>query len=412
MTAEKLPAGFEGSQDEEDDFETLLNRNFSALERFAPGEKVRANVVKVTDEWVFIDFGGKSEGFIPVSEFIDDERGSGVADGDVVEVYFLSARDNEYLFTTRIGKGAAGHSHIQTAFESGIPIEGRVEAETKGGYQIRIAGNIRGFCPYSQLGTGLDPGTLVEPGSLLTFRIVEMDEDARNIVLSRRSVLEEELKKEMDSFRETIAEGMTVRGTVTSIREFGAFIRVGPIEGLIPISEIGRGRTDVIEEVLSVGQEVEVKIMSLDWNAGRFSFSIKETMPDPWDDIEGRYPEGSVHMGKVVRLAGFGAFVSLEPGVDGLLHISRLGRGKRINHPREVVSEGMEMEVRIDRIDPDRRRLGLAWASAEREDAETERRSLEEISAYREKTAADAKGSFGTLGDILSGSMNRPRGRR
>jgi small subunit ribosomal protein S1 len=412
MKMEQLPDSLDTESGEEDDFETLLNQNFTKLERFDPGEKVSAKVVKVADEWAFIDFGGKSEGYIPVSELTNEEGEFSVKEGDFVEAYFLSARDSEYLFTTRIGRGAAGHSHIQAAYDNGIPIEGRIQSETKGGYRIQIAGNIGAFCPYSLMGAGMDLQTAVEAGSSFAFKIIEMDEGGRNIVLSRKAVLEEERQNEITAFRETIEEGMRVHGTVCSIREFGAFIRVGPIEGLIPVSEIGRGRTERVDEALSVGQEVEVKVMRLDWDAGRFSFSIKETIPDPWEDIQQKYPVGSVHIGKVERLAGFGAFVNLEPGVDGLLHISRLGRGKRINHPREVISEGMEIEVRIEKVEPDQKRLGLAWATAEREALEIDRRSREEISQYSERSAADAKGALGTLGDIFSNSLNRPKNRR
>ncbi len=404
MKSEIMSANQENESNAEDDFETLLNRDFSTPERFDPGEKIRAAVVKVTDEWVFIDFGGKSEGCISVSEVIDEQGIRKVKEGDWLEAYFLSARDSEYLFTTRIGRGASGRGHVQAAYDNNIPVEGRVESETKGGYRIQIAGNIRGFCPYSQAGAGLDPETSIEPGSSFSFKIIEMDQEGRNIVLSRKSVLEEELRKQVDSFKDSIEEGMVVEGVISSIRDFGAFIKVGPIEGLIPISEISRGRIQHIEDVVSVGRQVNVKVLNLDWNAGRFSFSIKETTPDPWDSIEEKYPEGSVHTGTVVRLERFGAFVSLEPGLDGLIHISQLGEGKRISHPREAVSEGSEMEVKIRSVDPARRRLGLAPAAGSEDKHDRSERA--EFSQYTGNSTD--RGALGTLGDVFSGLLKRP----
>jgi small subunit ribosomal protein S1 len=187
---------------------------------------------------------------------------------------------------------------------------------------------------------------------------------------------------------------------------------VGPIEGLVPISEVARGRVQSIEDVLSVGEEIDVKVMKLDWDADRFSFSIKETIPDPWENIEEKYPEGSVHTGKIVRLERYGAFVNLEPGVDGLLHISRLGKGRRINHPREVVSDGMEVEVRIDSVDTGRGRLGLSMASVNEEEPGSEEISREEFLQYGGNAGETAKGGLGTLGDIFSDSMKDPRKRR
>jgi len=411
MESERLSEGLEAGTTEEDDFETLLNKNFSTPERFEPGEKIRAVVVKVTDEWVFIDFGGKSEGYIAVSEVIDEDGNPKVAEGESLEAYFLSAADSEYLFTTRIGRGASGRLHVQAAYENGIPVEGRVESETKGGYRVQIAGKIRGFCPYSQSGATLDPETVIEAGSSFSFKIIEMDPEGRNIVLSRKAVLEEQLREQVEAFKDTIEEGMTVRGTISSIRDFGAFIKVGPIEGLIPVSEVARGRVERIEDELTIGGEVEVRVMKLDWDAGRFSFSIKETIPDPWENIEEKYPEGSIHTGTVVRLEQYGAFVNLEPGVDGLLHISRLGRGRRINHPREVVSNGMEVEVRIDSVDTGRGRLGLSMASVGPDEAASDEKGHEEFLQYTGNRGEAAKGGLGTLGDILSGSLKNPRKR-
>ena len=199
-------------------------------------------------------------------------------------------------------------------------------------------------------------------------------------------------------------EGMKVRGTITSIRSFGAFVNIGSIEGLLPISEIGWDRVEDVNERLEVGQEVEVVALKLDWEKDRFSFSLKQALPDPWENLERDFPEGSRCHGAVVRITDFGAFVTLAPGVDGLLHISKLGSGKRINHPREVVSKGQVVEVKIDSIDKDNKRISLSLAGSEQ--ATEQQEGEENYKQYlREKTD-----SMGTLADLLmSKSVTKPK---
>jgi small subunit ribosomal protein S1 len=214
-------------------------------------------------------------------------------------------------------------------------------------------------------------------------------------------LLEEERAKQRDELRKSLTEGMTVSGTISSIRDFGAFVDIGGIEGLLPISEVGWGRVEDIREVLSVGQQVEVAIIKLDWEADRFTFSLRQTQADPWQKVPQTYPEGSVHRGKVARLATFGAFVTLEEGIDGLIHISRLGGGKRLSHPREVVREGEELEVRIEKIDPEARRVSLVPAEISRAREEEE----QTLAEYRQKSG-DADAGMGTLGDLLKAKLD------
>src|SRR4030067_1001091 len=169
-------------------------------------------------------------------------------------------------------------------------------------------------------------------GKHLPFRIMRFDGEGRNIVLSHRAIQEEKRQAEKESLKETLREGMRVSGTVTSIREFGVFVRVGGIEGLVPASEIGWDRGEEIAAAVSVGQEVDVAVVKLDWERARFTFSLKKTLSDPWENVEVRYPVGTLHTGKVSRLAAFGAFVTLEPGGGGVLHVSKLGGGEKSRH--------------------------------------------------------------------------------
>ncbi|MFH1489993.1 MAG: 30S ribosomal protein S1 [Pseudomonadota bacterium] len=393
----------EDQANEEVSFEEMLDQSFVAPERLEPGEQISAEIVGVSEEWIFLDLGGKSEGYLAKSEFIDEDGNLTVKTGETIQAYFLSTRNNEKLFTTKLSAGAAGQAHLENAFHNGIPIEGRVEGERKGGFNIKIAGGIRAFCPYSQMSLHRsgDPKSFI--GQDLSFRILEYSGRGKNVVLSHRAILEEERKARQEVLKETLKEGMNVKGTITSIRDFGAFVDIGGLEGLIPISEIAWGRVQNIHEFVSSGQDVEVDVMKLDWGRGRFSFSLKASLPDPWLTAEEKYPEGSSHHGKVARLTAFGAFVTLEPGVDGLLHISSLGAGKKINHPREVVAEEEVVEVLVNGIDPEKRRLSLALASVEKEKALKAMEKEENLKRYaskKEKEEATAP-SFGTFGDLL-----------
>ena len=386
----------------EENFEELLNQTDVGPVYLNPGEKVEAVVIKISKEWVFIDIGGKSEGYIPIDEFVDDEGDTTIKEGDTITAYFLSSRNNEKLFATRLTGDTMGNEHLEEAYHNRIPVEGLVEKEIKGGYEVKLTGKIRAFCPYSQMGLSRVEDADQYIGLHLTFKIIEYGEKGRKLVVSNRIVLEEERQEQKDALRESLEEGMTVSGEITSIRKFGAFVDIGGIEGLIPISEISWGRVDDITDHLSVGQKVDVAIKKLDWEQDKFSFSLKEILPDPWNNIGLKYPEGSSHHGKVARLAPFGAFVTLEPGIDGLVHISDLGKGKRINHPREVLEENQTIEVKITRIDDDKKRISLTMVSDEQDSKESD--------DYKKHITADGKKSsesLGTLGDILRAKLDK-----
>jgi small subunit ribosomal protein S1 len=201
-------------------------------------------------------------------------------------------------------------------------------------------------------------------GKKFVFRVTKYSEHGKNIVVSRRVLLEEERDQLKEKLQETLAVGQSVSGTITSVRDFGAFVDIGGIEGLIPASEIAWGRIEDIGERVAVGQEVTVTVLKLDWDNDRYSFSLKDSQPDPWQNATALFAEGSSQAGTVVRLTEFGAFVSLAPGIDGLLHISRLGAGRRIGHPREVVKEGEVLEVKIDSIDLEKKRISLSLPRA------------------------------------------------
>ncbi len=384
----------------EENFEELLNQSVVEPIYLNPGEKVEAVVTNISKEWVFIDLGGKTEGYISVNEFLDDDGSATIQEGDTINAYFLSSRNNEKLFTIRLSGDSARNEHLEEAFLNRIPLEGFVEKEIKGGFEVKIAGNTRAFCPFSQMGLHRVKKSDQYIGQHLTFKIIEYAEKGRNIIVSNRIVLEEERQQEKEALMESLEEGMTVSGEITSIQKFGAFVDIGGIEGLIPISEISWGRVEDVNSMLSVGQKVEIAIKKLDWGNDKFSFSLKEILPNPWDDIGLKYPAGSRHKGTVARLVPFGAFVTLEPGVDGLIHISELGKGKRINHPGDVLEENQEIEVKVARVSEEEKRLSLSIFSDEQDSDEDD--------SYKKYMAGSNKkssGSFGTLGDLLKAKM-------
>jgi small subunit ribosomal protein S1 len=391
--------------EEDESFADLLEQSLNSQSgHLTPGQKVSARVLKISSEWLLIDTGHKGEGFVDMKEFTDPDGGVTVKEGDTISVHFLSSRHGEMRFTTKIGGSGSGSAQLEEAWQAGVPVEGVVEKEIKGGFEVKLAGAVRAFCPYSQMSLRRvdNPESIV--GSRLSFRITDYSERGRNIVVSRRVLLEEEQNRLKDEARATIVEGTTVPGTVTSLQKFGAFVDIGGIEGLLPISEIGWTRVKEVSDVLSVGQQVQVVIKVIDREKDRISLSLKDTLADPWDEVAKKFPEGSFQTGIVSRLAPFGAFVTLGDGVDGLIHISKLGAGKRLNHPREALNEGDTVEVKVESVDRENRRLSLALAGAARAAGEEEA-TLEE---FRRK-AADTPAGMGTLGDMLTAAKNNKK---
>ncbi len=398
---EELDSATEQETDGES-FAELFEQSATRSNWLEPGQKLTARVLKVSAEWIFIDTGQKGEGVVDRKEFLDLDGNVTVKEGDSITAYFLSSSHGEMRFTTRLGGGASGSTQLEDAWRSGVPVEGLVEKEIKGGYEVKLGGTARAFCPFSQIALRRvdNPESLI--GTRLAFRITDYAENGRNIVVSRRSLLEEEQRRLKDEAQAGLEVGMTVSGTVTSLQDFGAFVDIGGLEGLIPISEIGWSRVKDVRDVLSVGQQLQVVIKVIDREKDRISLSLKDTLTDPWDQVAQMYPEGSFHTGSVSRLAPFGAFVTLASGVDGLLHISKLGAGKRINHPREVLKEGESVEVKVESFDRAGRRLSLALAGVARA-ADEEEATLAE---FRRQSSEAPKG-MGTLGDLLQARMNK-----
>jgi small subunit ribosomal protein S1 len=379
-------------------FEDLLQSSSVSQKKINPGDRLQATVVSVGGDSIFLDIGGKSEGVLDAQEFRNDEGEITAQPGDTLTVYFLAQRGGALMFTSRLGSGQTSAREIEDAFHAGIPVKGVVTGEVKGGFAVSIAGQ-RCFCPYSQMDIRRVESAEAYIDQTYDFRVIEFSNQGRNIIVSARAILEEMREMARQRLVETLSVGDRISGTVTSIRDFGAFVDIGGVDGLIPISELAWGQTDRVDDVLHVGQTVEVVIKSLDWDRDRLSLSLRETQENPWDRVTERYPVGSRHMGTVSRLTNFGAFVSLEPGVDGLLHISKLGAGRRINHPREVLEAGEAMAVQIEGLDTDKQRISLVP-----EDYEA---AQEEAPSTPPPSVSGGKRSMGTLGDLLQAQMKK-----
>ena len=380
---------------EEGSFAELFEQSMVGKTRLEPGQKIDAKVLQIGSEWIFLDVGQKGEGVLDAKELLDNEGNLEIAVGDTVSAYFMSRKGGELRFTTRLGGGSSGTAQLEEAWRNEIPVEGRIEKEVKGGYEIKLPGNVRAFCPFSQLGLRRQDDSADIINTTLPFRISQFSEQGRNIVVSHRVILDEERSRQRAELMGTLKEGMLVTGTITNIRDFGAFIDIGGLEGLLPISEISYSRIENIEEVLHVGQQLEVAVKKCDWEKERFSFSLRDTLADPWGKVSTSYPVGSTHTGTVSRLAKFGAFITLGEGIDGLLHISKIGGEQRIKHPQDVLKLGQQLQVKVEKIDLEEKRISLdSVRDNSEESAET---------SYEEK----ASGGMGTFAELFNKAQKK-----
>lgn len=328
---------------------------------FEVGQKVSGQIVQIAGERAFVDLGGKGEGMIELGELKDKNGDLLVSVGEIIDAFVLSTSGGIAL-TKALTKGAQ-REFLQEACSAGIPVEGSVTAVNKGGFEVDLGGGARGFCPVSQIDARYveDPGAFV--GQRLQFRVVELKD--RDVILSRRSLIEAEQEARARALRDQVVPGAQFDGVVTGLRDFGAFVDLGGIEGMVHVSELSFGRIAHPSEVLEVGQKVRVEVLRVEPSkegskaSGRIALSMKALMADPWTARVASLKEGERVSGTVVRLQPFGAFVELVPGVDGLIHISALGAQRRIAHPKEIVSEGERVECVIESIDLQARRIAL-----------------------------------------------------
>jgi small subunit ribosomal protein S1 len=376
---------------DDEDFASMFaesERDKPRAKRPKVGDVIQGKVITIGREAVFVDLGGKAEGQLEKGQVSDKEGKLLVKVGDTIEARVVSDAGGVLMLRTKVTRGPQASAELQQAFELGIPVEGTITEVVKGGVSVDVAG-VRGFCPASQVDNRFVEDLAIYVGQKLTFRITRYE--PRNLVLSRRALLEEAAEKLAGETRKKLVPGVVLRGKVVGFKPFGAFVDIGGIEGMLHISELGFTRVEKPEDVLSLGQELDVAVLKIEpgEKGERISLSLKALANDPWRDATASLGEGARVKGRITRLQPFGAFVEIAPGVEGLVHISELGAGRRINHPKEVVSEGQEVEASVLAIDHDKRRLSLSLGA--RDDA-----SPDDVAAVPR-----APQKLGTLGDLL-----------
>jgi small subunit ribosomal protein S1 len=331
---------------------------------FFPGDMVSGIVVKITKDTVFVDLGGKSEGAAGLEEFLDKDGNVTVREGERLDLRIASTQEGIHLTKGIKVQGAEAIDLLQEAQQNQIPVEGRVAAVIKGGFQVDLSG-VRAFCPISQIDIRFCEKPEEHVGRRYPFRIVEFKEKGRNVVVSRRMLLQEEQDKRSKETLATLKPGIEVEGKVTKLTDFGAFVDLGGVEGMVHVSEIIHARIGRPSEILKSGQTVKVKILKMELDKEgrqRIALSMKALEPDAWEKgLE--FKEGDILRGKVSRVADYGAFVEVAPGVDGLVHISEMSY-ERVTDPKTIVKEGDLVDVLVLGMDDRSRRISLSIKEA------------------------------------------------
>lgn len=347
----------------------------------APGQKASGKVLSIGEEAAFVDLGGKSDGVVSLAELTDEEGELTAEVGDTVEG-IVTGRDEAsggLILRVRPDAAAGGGAgtelaldELGRAYEHGTAVEGSVAGAIKGGVEVQVLG-LRAFCPVSQLEVGYVEEPEVYVGRRLSFRVTKFHRSGRggrpDVVVSRRALLEEEAAQRRQETLARLEEGAVVRGVVTSVTGFGAFVDLGGVEGLLHVSEMSHDRVEDPADVVSPGEALEVKVLKMESRGPspdqelRISLSRRALEQDPWEEAAARFPEGATVPGRVMRMEPYGAFVRLAPGLEGMVHVSELDPGRRVNHPRDVVELGQDVTVRILSVDPERRRIALSLAT-------------------------------------------------
>ncbi len=337
-------------------FAELFEESF-ASQQIKPGSIITGTVVAVNDDVVIVSAGLKSEAVIPIEQFKSE---GGVSVGDKIEVALDAVEDG--FGETRLSREKAIRARtwidLEKAFEESKVVEGTINGRVKGGFTVEID-NVRAFLPGSLVDVRpvRDPGYL--EGKSLEFKVIKLDKQRNNVVVSRRAVVEQEFSAEREALLEDLQEGNTVKGIVKNLTDYGAFVDLGGIDGLLHITDMAWKRVKHPSEVVDVGQEIEVKILKFDRDRQRVSLGMKQLGDDPWKDLARRYPPQTRMFGKITNIADYGCFVEIEDGVEGLVHVSEMDWTNKNVNPARVVSVGEEVEVMVIEIDEERRRISL-----------------------------------------------------
>ena len=344
--------------DQEEDFATMFEASTKAR-RFERGQTVEGTIVAFGRDVAFVSLGGKSEAQIDLAEMKDDEGDVDVSIGDRIQAVVVTTGGG-IMLSCRGVRNAATQRELENAFQAGLAVEGKVESAIKGGYQVRMARE-RAFCPLSQIDIVRTADPAVHVGKTYTFRIVEYRDGGKSIVVSRRKLLEEEQQASAAAVRKSIVPDAVLPGRVASVLDFGAFVDLGGgIQGLLHVSEMSWSRATTPGAVVAVGDQIMVKVLRVDESTGKISLGLKQLQDDPWSTVGAQYKVGDVRSGRVTRVAEFGAFVELAPGIEGLAHLSTFAPTGRAGDWARAVPVGMTAPFEILSVDVAQKRIGVA----------------------------------------------------
>jgi len=390
----------------EENFADMLNASFRPAARIKVGEVAEGKVISIGKDNTFLDLGSRAEGMIDSEEFMRQGK-LAVKTGDRVQVLITAFRDGIFHCTAKLRQAGRGDSRfakdspsltmLREAYAAHIPVEGRVKAVNKGGFEVLVMGQ-KAFCPISQIEKKYCQNPEIHLEQSYSFLITQFEEDGRNIVIGRKELLQVEDREKALQLWQDLELKQVLEGTVTSVHDYGAFVDIGGMEGLLHVSEISHQKVQSAKDALQPGQKVQVAVIKLDREANRISLSLKALLADPWTTASDKLAVGAEFTGKVVHLKPFGAFIELFPGVTGLLHISRLGADRRLNHPKEVLEVDSTVNVRVLAFDADRKTLSLTMEEPEEDFSN-------ELSRLKEKQDQDQKPGSGTMAALLDSAI-------
>lgn len=376
-----------------------MNQGMSEIQELAVGDVIKGKVVKVEEKHALVDIGYKVEGIVPISELSPvriETASDAVSVGDELELFVKKIDDEEVVLSKKAVTAEKAWTELQTIFDNNETLEATVKDIVKGGLVVDIG--VRGFIPASLVETYYVEDFSDYKDKSLTLKIVELDKEQNRVILSHRAVVEEEANKKKEEVLNSLEEGQVIDGTVQRITDFGVFVDIGGIDGLVHISQLAHEHVEKASDVVSEGDSLKVKVLSVDKDSERISLSHKATLPGPWDDIESKISVNDVVEGTVKRLVGFGAFVEVLPGVEGLVHISQIST-EHIGTPMEVLEVGQTVKAKVLEVNEAEKRISLSIREVEEEQNRAERKQYE----------SNEESSGFQLGDMIGDQLSKYR---
>jgi len=387
-------------------FADLLNASMPATVRIKVGEVTEGKVISIGKENIFLDLGAHAEGMLDREECMHQGQ-LALREGDAVQVLVSAFREGIFHCTSRLrqasgsegwqAKDSQARLLLREAFSKGLPVEGKVKSMQKGGFEILILGQ-KSFCPISQIEKNYCQSPEIHLDKTYTFQVMQYEEEGRNIVVGRKELLQGEEQERSQQRWQELEVGQVLDGTVTSVHDYGAFVDIGGVEGLLHVSEIAYQKTPNAQAALSVGQKLGVAVIKLDREAKKISLSLKALQADPWIAAAEKIAVGREFPGVILRLKTFGAFVELFPGVVGLLHVSQLGANRRISHPKEILAVGQTVNVRVLSVNLEQKTISLTM-----EEATVDYR--DELAQLKKKQEEGLNAKDGTMAALLDSAI-------